>query len=84
MGNKVANSAVTAPKDVNSQRGRWWHRSMFIFGSMGASIGLPNIWKFPNLTFKHTGPWYIGAYILTLIIVGWPMHLLESTLGQKM
>lgn len=54
---------------------------MFIFGSIGASIGLPNIWKFPSYTFKHTGPWYLPAYIIVIIIVGWPMHLLESTLG---
>lgn len=54
---------------------------MYIFGSIGASVGLPNIWKFPYLTFKHTGPMYIGAYVAALIICGWPMHLLESTLG---
>lgn len=23
-------------------------------------------------------------YLLSMIIVGWPMHLLEATLGQKM
>jgi SNF family Na+-dependent transporter len=72
------------PKDVNAVRGRWWHRAFFIFGSIGASIGLPNIWKFPQLTFKHTGPLYLWAYIGAIIVVGWPMHILESTLGQKM
>lgn len=74
-------AAASTVKDVNTGRGRWWHRSLFIFGSIGASIGLPNIWKFPNLTFKHTGPYFLGAYILAIFIVGWPMHLLESTLG---
>ena len=57
---------------------------LYIFGSLGASIGLPNIWRFPYLTFKHTGPAYIVAYLICIILVGWPMHLLEATLGQKM
>ena len=83
IGTKKASTAMlgTDRKDVNNGRGRWWHKSLFIAGSIGASIGLPNIWKFPYYTFKHSGPYYIIAYFLAMIFVGWPMHLLESTLG---
>ena len=78
---KELTDQVQKPTDVNNGRARWAHRSIFILGSIGATIGLPNIWKFPYLTFKHGGVQYLLAYFIAMILVGWPMHLLETTLG---
>lgn len=88
----AAGAAATAPKkhgprdDIKNTNGRdrWWGRPNFILATVGASIGLGNIWKFPYLTFKHGGVTFILAYLWALFIVGVPMLLLELTLGQKM
>jgi SNF family Na+-dependent transporter len=56
----------------------------FLLSTIGASVGVNNIWKFPSLSFKYGGPLFIGGYIIALIIVGVPMLILEMTLGQKM
>ena len=70
--------------DIKTTRDRWWGRPNFILATVGCSIGLGNIWKFPYLTFKHGGVTFILAYLWALFIVGIPMLLLELTLGQKM
>jgi SNF family Na+-dependent transporter len=57
---------------------------IFIQAAVGAAIGLGNIWKFPYLTFKHGGWQFIVAYLFALFVVGFPMLILELTLGQKM
>jgi SNF family Na+-dependent transporter len=57
---------------------------MFILGTLGAAIGLGNIWKYPNLTFKHGGIAFLIIYIVVLLMGGLPMLILEMTLGQKM
>ena len=52
--------------------------------SVGSAIGLGNFWKFPYLTFKHGGWFFILAYACALFVCGLPMLILELTLGQKM
>lgn len=90
---EAAAPAATAPKkghgprdDIKNTNGRdrWWGRPHFVLATVGCSIGLGNIWKFPYLTFKHGGVTFILAYLWALFIVGIPMLLLELTLGQKM
>ena len=95
MVNAPANADAAAGKqiqmDIKTTRARWGFgelnkhaRTMFICGSLGAAIGLGNMWKFPNLTFKHGGIAFIIAYLIVLLLAGMPMLILEMTLGQKM
>jgi solute carrier family 6 amino acid/orphan transporter-like 15/16/17/18/20 len=60
------------------------NRPVFVIASIGASIGVGNIWKFPYLTMKHGGATFIICYIIALLILAIPMLILELTLGQKM
>ena len=71
-------------KDVRNGRDRWLSRSVFVLATVGACIGLGNIWKFPYLSFKHGAINFLLMYIFALFIVGVPMLILELTLGQKM
>ena len=68
-------------KDVNLGRNRWLNRPIFVLTSIGAAIGLSNVWKFPYLTWKHGGFQFIIAYLVCIFIVGVPMLILELTLG---
>lgn len=86
----AAAAPAAAPKkhgpkdDIKTTRDRWANRPMFVLATVGCSIGLGNIWKFPYLTFKHGGVTFILTYLWALFIVGIPMLILELTLGQKM
>ena len=62
-------------------RPRWPNRALFLLSAIGSSLGLGNIWKFPYLTFKHGGTVFVVAYVVALIIAGFPMLILELTLG---
>ena len=75
---------MTDAPDVQNGRMRWRNRYFFIQACIGSAIGLGNIWKFPYLTFKHGGWQFILAYAFALFVVGFPMLILELTLGQKM
>jgi len=66
------------------RRDRWLNNPVFVLASVGSAIGLGNFWKFPYLTFKHGGWWFIAGYACALFVCGIPMLILELTLGQKM
>jgi NSS family neurotransmitter:Na+ symporter len=62
-------------------RDRWQHRVVFVLAAIGASIGHDNFWSFPYMTQIHGGWQFIVGYLLGLILVGYPMLVLELTLG---
>jgi SNF family Na+-dependent transporter len=75
---------VSAKDDITTSRPRWMNRGTFVIATVGAAIGIGNVWRFPYLTFKHGGTTFIWTYLYALFIIGIPMLILELTLGQKM
>ncbi|GMH36994.1 hypothetical protein BSKO_04867 [Bryopsis sp. KO-2023] len=69
---------------VEDQRMRWSSRSAFILASIGAAVGLGNIWRFPWLSFKFGGGVFLIPYLLALFLVGLPMLMVELGLGRMM
>ena len=56
-------------------------RFFFVLLSVGAAIGLGNIWLFPHLSYKFSGLFFI-PYLIALLVLGFPLLLLEFTIGQ--
>ena len=46
------------------------------------SIGLGNVWRFPSLAAKYGGGTFLVAYMLMVIIIGFPIMFMELALGQ--
>eukprot|EP01006_Ploeotia_vitrea_P006376 TRINITY_DN12952_c0_g1_i1.p1 TRINITY_DN12952_c0_g1~~TRINITY_DN12952_c0_g1_i1.p1 ORF type:complete len:651 (+),score=56.33 TRINITY_DN12952_c0_g1_i1:69-2021(+) len=83
---------VITPDDFNelprtfSSIGRpvWSNQREMILVLMGYAIGIGNLWRFPYLVGRYGGGAFLLPYLLSLLIIGAPLFLMELLLGQKM
>jgi NSS family neurotransmitter:Na+ symporter len=69
---------------MNEVRERWTSRSSFIIASIGAAIGLGNVWRFPYITYENGGGAFLIPYFIALLTAGIPLMILEYGLGRRM
>ena len=69
---------------MNEGRERWTSRTSFIIASIGAAIGLGNVWRFPYITYENGGGAFLIPYFIALLTAGIPLMILEYGLGRKM
>ncbi len=67
---------------MDNERERWRRRADFIFASMGAAIGLGNVWRFPYVTYANGGGAFLIPYFVALLTAGIPLVILEFALGR--
>ena len=51
--------------------------------TLGSSVGLGNIWKFPALTGEHGGASFLLVYVLSTLVVGLPLMIAELLIGRS-
>ena len=49
----------------------------FLLVSAGCAIGIGNVWRFPYVTGKNGGGYFVLFYILCLLIMGVPVLTME-------
>lgn len=64
-------------------REKWGSRIGFILATVGWSVGLGNIWKFPYVTGKYGGGAFVIIYLVFLALIGIPLFTVEVSLGRK-
>tara|TARA_Y100000310_G_scaffold89923_1_gene87151 strand:- start:99485 stop:101026 length:1542 start_codon:yes stop_codon:yes gene_type:complete len=65
-------------------RARWSSRTIFLFAAIGSAVGLGNVWRFPYLTYKFGGGAFLIPYLISLLVLGIPLLILEFAIGQKL
>jgi len=64
------------------ERQQYARRLEFMLSLVGYAVGLGNIWRFPYLVFTHGGGAFLIPYFVCLVVLGLPLFILETGLGQ--
>ena len=60
----------------------WSGRVAFILASIGAAVGLGNIWKFPYTLGNSGGSAFVLIYVLAMLLIATPIMLSEMVIGR--
>ena len=60
----------------------WSGRLAFILASIGAAVGLGNIWKFPYTLGNSGGSAFVLIYLVAILLVATPIMLSEMIIGR--
>ena len=67
---------------MEQNREQFSSRLGFILMTAGCAIGLGNVWRFPYVTGQYGGGLFVLLYLFFLIILGFPVMMMELALGR--
>ena len=67
---------------AHSSSENWSGRFIFILASIGAAVGLGNIWKFPYTLGNSGGSAFVLIYVLAILLIATPIMLSEMVIGR--
>ncbi|MFU8798244.1 MAG: sodium-dependent transporter, partial [Gammaproteobacteria bacterium] len=73
---------MTIQKENPYLRSLFQSRWVFILAAIGSAAGLGNLWRFPYLVYEYGGAAFVLAYLICAFLLGLPLLMLESGLGQ--
>jgi NSS family neurotransmitter:Na+ symporter len=70
-------------KDRGIKRSQWKSQAGFIIASVGAAIGVGNIWRFSYMAYENGGGAFLLPYLIALFTTGIPLLILEFGIGHE-
>ena len=67
---------------VSSQNPQWTSRFAFLMAAIGSAVGLGNLWRFPFQTGQNGGSAFVFIYLLSVIVVAYPILVGEISIGR--
>ncbi|MDR3055689.1 MAG: sodium-dependent transporter [Zoogloeaceae bacterium] len=64
-------------------RSTWSNRWAFILVTIGSSVGLGNIWKFPYMAGSQGGSAFVLVYLVCVLLIGLPLLMAEISIGRR-
>jgi NSS family neurotransmitter:Na+ symporter len=65
------------------QHEHWSNRFAFLMASIGAAVGLGNIWKFPYTLGSSGGSGFLIVYLFAVILIAAPIMVAEMVIGRE-
>lgn len=62
---------------------RWSSNIGFILASIGAAVGIGNIWRFSAVLGQNGGGAYLVPYFIAVFVFALPLMILEITMGRQ-
>ncbi len=70
------------PAGIPTAREQWGSRTAFIIASIGAAVGLGNVWRFSYVAGENGGAAFLLVYLGAILLIGLPLVLAESAVGR--
>jgi len=67
----------------SSPHENWSSRLGFLLASIGAAVGLGNIWKFPYTLGSAGGSAFVAVYLIAIFLVAMPIMMGEMLIGRR-
>lgn len=64
------------------KHGQWSSKFGFLMATIGSSVGLGNIWRFPYLAGEKGGAVFLVVYICMVFLIGVPLLSAELSVGR--
>jgi len=55
---------------------------LFAFAAVAVSLGLSDVWRFPQLLAEYASPWFPALYLGALLLIGVPLMVAELALAR--
>lgn len=68
---------------MNEQRGQWGSNLGFLMATVGAAVGLGNIWAFPYKMGANGGFAFLVVYWILAAVIGFTIMISELAIGRK-
>ncbi len=62
---------------------QWSSRAAFIFATVGAAVGLGNLWRFPFVAGENGGGAFVLVYLFFVFLFGMPLLVSELGIGRR-
>lgn len=70
----------TDPDETGSAQ--WRSSAGFLLATLGAAVGLGNIWRFSYTAGENGGGAFVLVYLGAVLLLGWPLLIAELALGR--
>ncbi len=64
-------------------REQWGSQTGFVLATIGAAVGLGNIWRFAYIAGENGGAVFLLIYLLFVLLIGLPLMIAELALGRR-
>jgi NSS family neurotransmitter:Na+ symporter len=71
-----------ALKSSGGVKRQWTSRFTFLMASIGAAVGLGNLWRFPFQTGQSGGAAFVLVYLVCVAVVVYPVMMGELAIGR--
>lgn len=62
---------------------QWNSRASFILATVGAAVGLGNIWRFSYVAGENGGAAFLLIYLFFVLVIGLPLVIAELAIGRN-
>jgi len=71
------------PSEASSHRDQWRSGTGFVLATLGAAVGLGNIWRFSFVAGENGGAAFLLIYVTFIVAIGLPILIAELAIGRR-